>query len=153
MAGTINSTNLLRKEEMNKKSSLSQVEDFIVMAALPAFKEIAAKLQNEGKEVLISSNKKYAIIKIRSHREWEFGFKIIPRITKDSAYPLGVAVYRNKDDSIDEEICSLQNISNDDLIQKILDRYNNYNKLISHELSAEKQHWLNHIRKFYRFWS
>ncbi len=138
---------------MNKKSSLSQMEDFIVMTALPSFKEITAKLQSDGKEVLISSNKKYAIIKIKNHSEWEFGFKIIPRITKDSSYPLGVAVYRNKDGSIDEEICSLQNISKDDLIQKILDRYNNYNKLISYELSAEKQYWTDYIRKFCRFWS
>jgi hypothetical protein len=136
MAGTIKSTNLLRKEKMNKKCPLSQMEDYIVITALPAFKVIMAQLQNEGKEVFIKSNKKYALIKIKNNSECEFGFKIIPRITAHGAYPLGVAVYHNKDGGIDEEICSLHNISKDDLIQKILDCYNNYKKLISYELSA-----------------
>jgi len=117
----------------NKKNNrkMSEVEKFILKEALPAFQEIKVELEKEEKETIIKINKKYAIFKIKYNGREEFGFKIIPRITSKGEYPLGVALYPRNDGTEDEEIFDLRDVSKDEIVQKILNRYEYYIKLLS----------------------
>ncbi len=113
------------------KHKKSELEEFIAIEAIPAFKEIMKILQRKGKEVVLNISNKYVVMTVKDKGSEIFGFKIIPRISYESIYPLGVAVYPKKNGTKDEEIITLRNTSKNEIVRKILNRYKYYSKIIS----------------------
>jgi hypothetical protein len=113
------------------KQQKSELEKFIAIEAIPAFKKIRKILQNKGKEVILNISKKYVVMTVKDKGNEIFGFKIIPRISFESIYPLGVAVYPKKNGTKDEEIVAIRHITKKEMAHKILNRYKYYSKLLS----------------------
>jgi hypothetical protein len=126
----------MSSKALKYKQQKSELEKFIAIEAIPAFKKIRKILQNKGKAVILNISKKYVVMTVKDKGNEIFGFKIIPRVSFESIYPLGVAVYPKKYGTKDEEIIAIRHISAKEMVRKILNCYKYCHKLLSKDLTS-----------------